>query len=65
MVYGFSFYLLCFSIMIVLIVIAYGSFGTPFLTSDGMNASGASALISIVISQAQYLSFYPSDALVN
>ena len=31
-------------------LIAYGSFGSPFLTSDYMNASDAFASISIVIS---------------
>ena len=37
------------------VLIAYGSFGSPFLTFDCMNASGAFALISIVISKALLL----------
>ena len=33
------------------VLIAYVSFGSPFLTSDCMNASGAFVPISIVISK--------------
>ena len=33
------------------VLIAYGTFGSSFLTSDCMNASGAFTLISIVISE--------------
>ena len=36
-------------------LIAYGSFGSPFLTSDYKNASDAFASISIVISEGQTL----------
>ena len=37
------------------VLIAYGSFGSSFLTSDFMNASGAFTLISIVISETPTL----------
>ena len=37
------------------VLIAYGSFGSPFLTFDCMNAFGAFAPISIVISKALLL----------